>query len=128
MTRPHDNWFYLAHEDLKFAQAGLKDGFFAHVCVLSQQAVEKTMKGCLVASGKEYPRSHDLTQLRRLMDVDWLDSHLSALKRLSEFYVPLRYPDAIAGSLPEGLPGKKDAAEALRSAKEIVAVIEKHVT
>ena len=127
MTGSHENWFYLAREDLNFARAGLKDGFFTHVCVLAQQAVEKGMKGWLVAHGKDHPRSHDLIQLRRLMGVDWLDPHVSALKRLSGFYVPLRYPDAIAGSIPEGLPCRKDAEEALRWAEEILAAIEAHL-
>ena len=53
MTGSHENWFYLAREDLNFARAGLKDGFFTHVCVLAQQAVEKGMKGWLVAHGKD---------------------------------------------------------------------------
>ncbi|MBI5300393.1 MAG: HEPN domain-containing protein [Deltaproteobacteria bacterium] len=127
MKKPHENWFYFANQDLAFAKGGLRDGFFAHVCFLSQQAVEKSMKGYLVFQGKDYPKTHGLMTLLRLMDVDWLEEHRVSLKRLSEFYVPLRYPDAIAGSLPEGLPDKEDAGDAFEWATAIVETIEAHL-
>lgn len=127
MKKPHEDWFYLAGEDLAFAKVGLKDGFFAHVCFLSQQASEKAMKGYLVFCGKNYPKTHDLVTLHRLMEVKWLEPHLSAIKKLSAFYVPIRYPDAMAGSLPEGLPDKEDAANALQWARDIVDIVESHL-
>lgn len=127
MKKPHDGWFYLAGEDLAFARDGLEGGFYAHVCVLSQQAVEKAMKGYLVSKKKDYPRTHGLMMLKELMNAPWLDEHIVHLKKLSEFYVPLRYPDAMPGSLPDGLPGKDDASDALNWAEEIVGLIRKHV-
>lgn len=128
MTKQHEQWLYFADQDLAFAKAGLKDGFYAHVCFLSQQAVEKTMKGYLVFQDKEYPKTHGLLTLHRLMNVDWLDEHLTAVKVLSEFYVPLRYPDALPGSTSEYLPGKDDAQKALSWADEIVAAIKTHIS
>lgn len=127
MKKAHDNWFYLAGEDLQFAKAGFEDGFYAHVCFLAQQAVEKAMKGYLVAQNKRYPKSHNLQELHKLMQVPWLEEYLAALKNLSDFYIPLRYPDAIAGSLPNGLPQKEEAKDALKWAEEIVAAIQKHI-
>lgn len=118
----------MASQDILFAEAGLRDGFYSHVCYLSQQAVEKAMKGYLVFQGKDYPKTHGLVTPHRLMDIDWLDSHLSALKKLSDFYVPLRYPDAFPGSLPEGLPDKETAAKALKWAEEIVTIIQTHIS
>lgn len=127
MTKPHENWFYYAEDDLAFARAGLKEGFYAHVCFLSQQAAEKAMKGFLVFQGKEYPKTHGLLTLLRLMEVDWLEEHRNSLKRLSEFYVPLRYPDTVAGALPEGLPDQEDAKKAFQAACDIVALIKQRV-
>lgn len=124
MTKPHEDWFWLAKDNLAFARAGLEDGFYAQVCFLSQQAVEKAMKGFLVANNKKYPKSHDLITLLDLMDVAWLDPYLNNLKDLSEIYIPLRYPDAMAGSLADRLPNKEEAEEFLGRAEEIVALIE----
>src|SRR3989338_3329288 len=122
MTKPHEAWFDRAGDDLAFGRAGLRDGFLSHACVLAQQAVEKAMKGFLVFQDRDYPKSHDLITLLRLMGVKWLDEHSGPLKKLSEFYVPLRYPDAF-GTLPEGPPNKEIAGQSLDWAEEIIALI-----
>jgi HEPN domain-containing protein len=38
---------------------------------------------------------------------------------LDRFYIPTRYPDAIPGSLPLGLPGEVEAREALHTAQQL---------
>jgi len=38
--------------------------------------------------------------------------------QLDDFYIPTRYPDAIPGAMPEGLPNAEDAREALEVAEE----------
>ncbi|MBI2067579.1 MAG: HEPN domain-containing protein [Deltaproteobacteria bacterium] len=123
MKKLHEEWFDYARDDLAFAKAGLRDGFFSHVCVLSQQAVEKAMKGYLVYQDKSYPKDHGLIRLLKLMQVDWLDEHIGTLKKLSEYYVPLKYPDA-AGALRGVSPDKKLAESSLNSAEGIVGLIE----
>lgn len=44
---------------------------------------------------------------------------------MDQFYIPTRYPDALAGSLPEGLPDKGDARKALDIAEDIYLQIER---
>ena len=44
---------------------------------------------------------------------------------LDRFYIPTRYPDAIPGSLSEGLPNKEDASEALQVAEEVLNFIKR---
>ena len=41
-------------------------------------------------------------------------------KTIDRYYLPIRYPDAIVGSLPEGLPKKEQAQEALEIASKIL--------
>lgn len=123
MKKLHEEWFEYARDDLSFAKAGLKDGYFSHVCVLAQQAVEKAMKGHLVFQGKKYPKTHGLLFLLELMDVNWLSDYEGELRKLNEFYVPLRYPDA-AGTLPDGPPTQRVAAKAVAWAERIVTLIE----
>lgn len=127
MRKPHEEWIYFAEQDLAFAKAGQRDGFFAHVCFLCQQAVEKAMKGYLVYTQQEYPKTHSLRDLHRLMKADWLNDYQEAIQLLSLFYAPVRYPDAIPGSLPDRLPREKDASEALEWAEEILEKIKKKI-
>lgn len=123
-SKPHEDWLYMATQDLAFAHAGYRDGFYPSVCCLAQQAVEKAIKAYLVFQGKNYPKKHDLLVLEKLLDVKWLKTYLGPLKKLTEFYIPTRYPDALVGSLPEGLPDKKDAEDALKWADEILEIIQ----
>ena len=41
--------------------------------------------------------------------------------------IPTRYPDAIPGMLPEGLPQKKDAEEALETLRKIMDFVKKRL-
>jgi len=128
MKKQPEIWLAYADDDLRFARSGLSDGFFSHVCSLSQQAVEKALKGYLLAMGKMYPKTHNLPRLAKLIDESWLDEFEKTIKKMDKFYIPLRYPDAMAGTLPEGAPGKEDAEQALSWADELVGVVRKRMT
>lgn len=49
----------------------------------------------------------------------------SDLEILNRYYAPVRYPDALPGALPTGLPDKNEAAEAISSAGKILRAIER---
>lgn len=113
-------WLQFAAEDIAFGKAGLRDGFHAHVCFLSQQAIEKTLKALLVAQDILYPKSHDLLGLYRLIGKpSWLKEYETDLVQINLYYVPIRYPDALPGSLPDRQPGQDDAKRALDVAEAI---------
>ena len=42
---------------------------------------------------------------------------------LDRFYIPTRYPDALPGSLPQGLPRQADAEQAPRVARQVFDAI-----
>lgn len=44
-------------------------------------------------------------------------SLLTQIILLDRFYIPTRYPDAIPGSLEDGLPNREDAQDAIRTAR-----------
>lgn len=121
-------WLQYAAEDLAFAKAGLRDGFNSHVCFLAQQAIEKTLKALLVAQDKLYPKSHDLLNLYQLVGKpSWLHEFESDLALINLFYVPIRYPDALPGSLPDRHPGTDDANTALKTAEAIFDCVSRHM-
>lgn len=49
------------------------------------------------------------------------------LLNLDDFYIPTRYPDALPGMLPEGLPLRSDAEEAVRLARTLLERAERHI-
>jgi len=59
-----------------------------------------------------------------LLDPNPLAGLALEVQLLDRFYIPTRYPDALPGVLPEGLPDAQDAREALdvtRRALESIA-------
>jgi len=65
------------------------------VCFHAQQAIEKLLKGVLVASGRNVAKTHDLVRL--LSDVADIIPELlpyeDLLEEISEYGVGVRYPD-----------------------------------
>lgn len=119
----------MAEDDLSFARLELREHFHAKVCFLSQQTVEKCLKAWLLAESKTAPRTHKIIELVSLCTE--LTAELSPLKTdlklLDEFYMPTRYPDAIPGSLPEGLPSEEDARQAFIAPERAYRMVRDHI-
>lgn len=89
------DWFKKAEEDELSIKAVLKEGSPSTACFLSQQMTEKLLKGLLIFYKKEFPKMHDLLELKDLLldvtsDIGQLHDHLKLLNR---YYIEARYPD-----------------------------------
>lgn len=121
-------WLEYARDDLAFAKAGFEAGFYSHVCYLSQQTIEKTFKGLLVSRDKAYPKTHDLVRLYKLCDCpEWLGDIEEKLRFASLIYIPMKYPDAFPGTLPDRSPNEQDANGLLKLADMILKHVKAHV-
>lgn len=110
-----NRWLDFAKEDLHLAQLAFKDQIFNQVCFHSQQGVEKILKGYLSYKLQPTPKTHSLIELYRIckeISSDFPDIENDCLK-LDSYYIPTRYPDALPGTGPDGLPDQSDAKEAL---------------
>ena len=56
-------WLAQAQDDLAFARLGLREGFFAQACFLSQQAGEKALKALRYLRGDRRVLGHSLVAL-----------------------------------------------------------------
>lgn len=117
MNTAGDRWLEFARQDLQMAELALKEGIYNQVCFHSQQCVEKCLKSMLANQGKTSPRTHSIVDLLRLLPPDYLEHLRDELAQMDIYYIPTRYPDALPGSLAEGLPGKEDAEEAISIAR-----------
>ena len=99
------------------AELALPGKIYNQVCFHSQQCVEKVLKALLSKLGRTVPRTHSITDLLENLPSGWFDDLHDDLTLLDDFYIPARYPDAIPGSLPEGLPGKADAEQNIALAR-----------
>ncbi len=112
MTEPH-RWMEFAREDFVLAEAALEKGIYNQTCFHAQQGVEKALKGFLRSRQRSVPRSHALGELLAICQD--LDASFSKLQetclKLDQYYIPTRYPDALPGIGPEGLPTRQDAED-----------------
>ncbi len=114
-------WLRFAQDDLRSAEVLLKEEIFNEVCFHAQQCAEKGIKAFLVLQDQVVPKTHRLIDL--LEEAIKLDPKLEAMRKdciiLDQYYIPTRYPDAVIGSKPSGLPSRQDAQEAFQIAKSI---------
>jgi HEPN domain-containing protein len=112
---PDARWLLFATQDLRMAELAIQEGIWPQVCFHSQQCVEKLIKANLPFPTA--PRTHKLADLVTLLDTPVDQSVLTQIILLDRFYIPTRYPDAIPGSLEDGLPNREDAYDAIGTAR-----------
>jgi HEPN domain-containing protein len=122
-----DDWFMLAQDDKRMVELALAEEIYNQVCFHAQQGVEKMLRGYLCARGRPIQKTHFLIEL--LEECTGLEQDFEQIrqicKTLDQYYIPTRYPDALPGVLPEGLPDKKKATEAYNSLLEAVKLVER---
>lgn len=126
MNAAHERWLEFARQDLQITELALKEGIYTQVCLHSQQCVEKCIKDLLANLDKNPPRTPSIVDLLGLLPPEYLSPLQEDLAQLDIFYIPTRHPDALPGSLAEGLPCKEDAQdsiEAARACRKAISVI-----
>ncbi|MBI5299292.1 MAG: HEPN domain-containing protein [Deltaproteobacteria bacterium] len=118
-------WFELSREDWRTAEWTLQEKIFNQTCFHSQQGVEKILKGVLFEKGRDIPKTHHLSELLTLCEKHFpaLGNFREECLLLDRYYIPTRYPDALPGSLPEGLPSMEDAKKALDTFQHLRMVV-----
>jgi HEPN domain-containing protein len=127
MNEDSERWLQFAREDLQMAELALQADILNQVCFHSQQGAEKAIKGLLLHQARVVPRTHRLGDLLPLLSPNpFVDIHLD-VQLLDRFYIPTRYPDALPGTLSEGLPTRQDAEEALAVARQVLQAITSYI-
>jgi len=114
--READRWLGFARQDLRIAELAMNEGLYNQVCCHSEQCVEKVLKAWLAEKGKKIPRSHSMADLLTLVPAEVMADLAEEILLLDRFYISTRYPDALPGSLEDGMPNKEEAQEALDTA------------
>ena len=110
-------WFEFARTDLRMAELALGAGLFNQACFHAHQAVEKLLKGFILARGRHVPRTHSLLDLGCLaQELGFPQELRNKIRILDGYYLPTRYPDALP--YLSHLPQRKEAEEAIALAKE----------
>ena len=113
-------WVLMAKRDLERAEHSLEIGDRAAAVFWSQQAVEKALKGLLMAFKGWFPKTHNIRKLfmELGMTLGLDDATLEASYELTQYYHLARYPDLL-----EDLPDEVISGETARRAVEIAAKV-----
>jgi len=114
-------WIDFAKEDLAAGEIMMNEKIYNKVCFFSQQGAEKLLKVMILKKRESIPKLHSISELLFICKELYpsIDVDEDALIGLDDYSIPTRYPDAVLGSLPEGLPDKEDAENALKSVKKL---------
>ena len=90
----YKNWIKQAEDDLLWAKDSFDDGHYSGVCFLSQQIVEKALKGYLLFRGRPLRKIHAvLALLENSTETDpTFESVRENVLFVSPMYIKTRYP------------------------------------
>ena len=120
------DWLAQAEEDVRWAEYNLAGDFYSRVCFISQQIAEKGLKAYLLSQNQAVPKTHSLPILLKhsLSGSSQFKKFVKDAALLDLYYTQTRYPTLG----PKGDYSRKEAADALRRAKEILNFIKKEIT
>ena len=128
MKRPRENaarWFQQAEHDWKMAKR-LREESPADACYFAEQAAQKALKAFLYSRGSRGQAEHSVVFLaERCAEIDPSFSAIASNGNiLDQYYIPTRYPDALADpAVPFESYTVNQATEAIRLASEIVEAV-----
>lgn len=123
----HDNmhrakdWFSQAQNDLLWAEDTQMAGRYAQACFVAQQVAEKALKSLALAQGYDSVRSHSILQITRSLKINGEIEMMA--KRLDQYYISARYPDAYIEGAPFEYFTENQAAEAVDFARRFIKLI-----
>ncbi len=119
MRSEAEAWLKISAEDLQAAEVLFEQKLYRMACYHAQQSVEKVFKALLADHEVDFPRTHNILDLNNAVrklgyPVIITDEEAVFLNSIYR----ARYPSE-AGLLPFGEPLEQDAAQALKTAREV---------
>lgn len=124
-------WFRQAEHNLRVAENNFKSDFFSDTCYMCEQASQIALKSYLIfKSARPVRLLHSIQKLAeecmkysaRFKDL------IENGKILDRYYVPTRYPDALAPpSVPYETYNRNDAESALKIAGSILQTVREEI-
>lgn len=123
------DWFDFAESDYKYALLGSKEEIvYSQVAFLSQQVVEKYLKGFLLKNEIDPKRTHELPEL--LDEIVKINKGFESIRKecelLTGFYFETRYPPDVEDYTKEQILTAFEAAERVHNFFQNIIVSELH--
>ena len=117
-------WLKQAEHNLKVAENNLNAGFFSDACFMSEQTAQVALKAYLICKTGRYVLWEHSIQTLAKKCIHYDDEYNEVIgfgMILDRYYIPTRYPDALAPpAIPYETYTAKDASEAVGFSKKII--------
>jgi HEPN domain-containing protein len=123
-------WLRQAEHDLAIARGHQERGDFSDACFMAEQAAQKALKAFLIAYGQRSVPIHSVAQLtEHCAQVDpAFTVHITAGRVLDQYYIPTRYPDALAPlAVPFESYTQEQGITAVTATQAIVALVARNL-
>jgi len=122
------DWWRQAQHDLEAARQNARLRIFDWACFMAQQAAEKALKALVQHAGGD-AWGHSVREIADLLPegIATPQEVREALPLLDRYYIPTRYPNAIASGTPAETYGAKDAETALGLCETVFRFVEGHL-
>ena len=117
-------WQVYAQENLAAAQLLLESGLFNPCLQNTQQAVEKSLKACLIEQGQTIRKTHSINELVAMLAALHCDIGISEedCDLLDTIYLPSKYP--LGSVLPDFAPDHELCQRCLLIAEMVIRQVE----
>lgn len=123
-------WLKQAEHNLKVTEKHIEAEDFSDACFMAEQTAQVTLKAFLYFSGERFVNIHSVVELVKKSSEFSKDftTLLEMAAKLDQYYIPTRYPDALAGNvIPAEVYKREQAEEALEVAQKILDLVKAEV-
>ena len=119
-------WLRQADHDLTIARGHQERADYSDACFMAEQAAQKALKAFLIAHGQRAVPVHSVAQLaeRCAQLAPDFSAHITPGRILDQYYIPTRYPDALA---PPAVPfesyTQEQAQRAVAAVEALIALV-----
>ncbi len=121
----YGDWLSQAKDDFVWGSDSLATKHYAQCCFIAQQVAEKACKAIAYFRGFDMIKGHSVASIARELKIN--DTMEKAAKRLDQYYISTRYPDAMPQGAPFEYFTEEQAREALSMAQMFVEYAEKEI-
>ncbi|RME88480.1 MAG: HEPN domain-containing protein [Candidatus Hydrogenedentota bacterium] len=121
MSRVRD-WLAQAQNDFAWALDSFERKYYAQTCFIAQQVAEKALKAIGYYRGADLVKGHSCAAIAAALGIN--GELEDRMKELDQYYIPTRYPDALPAGSPFETYTKRQAEEALHSARLVLDLAE----
>ena len=121
-------WLRQAEHDWRIARGHHERADYSDACFMAEQSAQVALKSFIISQKKRFVWEHSIQELAIVSsryDKDF-EKIIEDGKILDRYYIPTRYPDALATpAVPYKSYLEKDAAEAIDIAERILTLVKK---